>query len=137
MLSILNDHGFDDTSTPTKLAFLNDTITDFCSRYPWPFLEASVTLTFDGSSAVPSNLPAEFRSALVIVDPNTGRVIDPFRLDAVEKQGATLLTQTGSEPLVYYFQAGQLMLGPIPPTSTTLRMRYLKFHPDVDSSSTV
>lgn len=136
LLSVVNDHGFDDTSTTTKLAFLNDTIADFCSRAPWPFLEGEATLTFDGSSAVASNMPSDFRASLVIVDPSTSFVLQPERLDTLEKSAADLITQV-SGPLFYYFLGSELRFAPIPPASFTARMRYLKLHPTVTVDSDV
>lgn len=134
ILSVINDHGFDDTDTTTKLAFLNDTITDFCARHPWPFLESSLNLTFDGVSNVPTNLPTNMRAVTSMVDPNTTRVIQPERLDSIEKSAADMITQV-SDPLFYYFQGGQLRFAPIPTASFTARMRFLQFHPVVTSDT--
>lgn len=136
ILSVINDHGFDDTSTQTKLAFLNDAIADFCSREPWPFLEAApVTLTFDGVSSMPTNFPSDFLSAISIVDPNTTRPITPERVDTIEKSDANLITQTG-DPFFYYFIGHKLNFAPIPLASQTLRLRYLAMHPDVTVDTT-
>jgi hypothetical protein len=134
ILSVLNDHGFSDTSTSTKLDFLNDTASEFCALEPWPFLEASITLTFSGSSNVAANNPADFRSSVKIVDPTSGRKVRPERLDTLESSAATLLTENG-EPLVYYFEAGQLRFAPIPPATFTARMRYLRLHPDITADT--
>jgi hypothetical protein len=135
ILSVLNDHGFSDTSTNTKLSFLNDTISEFSALEPWPFLEASTTLTFDGLNAVATNLPADLRATVSVVDPGTGRIVVPERLDTLEKSGALMITQTGTDSLVYYFEAGQLRFAPIPTASFTARVRYLKFHPEVTADS--
>jgi len=55
----LEDHGFEDTSEARKLAALNDTLWDVTGREPWPFLEKSVALSFNGSSSTPTNLPSD------------------------------------------------------------------------------
>jgi len=135
IVSVINDYGFEDTSSNTKLAMLNDTISEFCALEPWPFLESDVTLTFSGSSAVPTNIPSDFRASLVIVDPVTGRNIRPERLDTLEKSAAGLLTQSG-DPLFYYFEGGQLRFAGVPTASFTARMRYLRLHPTVTVDTT-
>ena len=134
ILNDLNDFGFADTSTTSKLARINDSIRDICKRKAWPFLETSTTLTFDGTNAKPSNLPALFRASRAVVDPTNGRTIHWVRLDALEKQNALLITQTG-DPLVYYFEGRNLQVAPIPPSSQTLRLRYYQFHPLVDATT--
>ena len=136
ILQVIDDHGFLDTDTNTKLAFLNDAITDFCSRELWPFLEADpVTLTFDGTNPYPTNLPTNFQTVISIVDPVTGRVILPNRVDTLEKQAAQLMTQLGPDPLYYYFDGNKLKFASIPPASFTARMRYIQYHPEVTSST--
>lgn len=130
----LNDHGFTDTSTARKVALINDTVWDICSREPWPFLEESIDLTFDGSSAIPTNWPTDFRAALVLVDPSNGSLLEPKRLDALEKESAEDI-DTVDTPTAYYFVGNQLRLFPVPNDGTTIRMRYLRLHPTLTSSS--
>lgn len=135
MVEIFDDHGFADTSESTKLVFLNDTIGDFCSREPWPFLETSINLTFDGVSSVPSNLPAELRAPKVTVDANTTRIIQPERVETIEKGNGALVTATG-DPLFYYFIGSELRFAPIPPSTFVARMTHLQHSPEVDINST-
>jgi hypothetical protein len=120
----LNESGFTDTGTPDKLKKINATIWDIASREPWPFLETTTTLTFDGTSAVPTNLPADFRAALSVIDTTTGRAIQPERVEVVEKQWPLELSEIGA-PFVYYFVGRGMYLARIPTADTTLRMRYL------------
>ena len=137
MLSFIDDHGFEDANSNTKLDALNTAIADFNAREPWPFLEAQpVTLTFNGTSSVPTNLPSDFGAVLTLVDPNTGRLIMPERIDNLEKEAAQLTTQTGSDPIFYYFIGGQLNFAAIPGASFTARLRYLRVQPEVTGSST-
>lgn len=135
ILSIISDHGFADANLTTKVAFLNDTIADFCAREPWPFLEQSATLAFDGTNPKPSNLPTDIRAVLTVINTADNTSFQPFRLDTLEKQGAQLVTQQANG-LLYYFQAGEMRFAPIPPASTSARLRYLRFHPAVTSSTT-
>jgi hypothetical protein len=136
ILAILDDHGFIDTDTNTKLAYLNNAITEFCSVEPWPFLEAQpATLSFDGTHSYPSaGMPTNFRAVLSVVDSSTGRLIIPERVDNLDRAQGSLTTQQ-SDALFYYFIGNQLNFAPIPPASFQARLRYLQFHPDVTSSS--
>lgn len=129
-----NDHGFTDTSVTRKVALLNDTLWDICSREPWPFLEKSVVLTFDGTSPTPTNLPSDFRSLLSLVNVSTGVPLDPERYDVMERQhGADRLT--GGTPNTYYFLNDTLNIYFIPDVATTLRLTYLANHPVLSQSS--
>lgn len=138
ILSELSDHGFTDTSTTRKLASINDAIQEICSREPWPFLEKTITLTFSGSSATPSNWPSDFRAALKLVDAGTGRVLNWTRLDDFDEAVATSAAQaTQGDPYIYYIVGGnQLYVWPIPPASSTVRMRYLYVPSDVNDTTT-
>jgi hypothetical protein len=131
IITILDDHGFTDTDTNTKLAYLQWAITQFCAMEPWPFLEATATLTFTGSSSTPVTAPPNFRAVRTLNDASTGRKIMPERLDTLENAQGMLTTQL-SDPLFYYIEAGQLNLAPIPPASFTGKLRYLQFQPDVN-----
>jgi hypothetical protein len=125
ILSELNDHGFTDQSTTRKLALLNDTYWDICSREPWPFLEEEITLAFDGTDSTPTNWPTDFRAVLAITDPSSGAVIRPERLDTIDKNHASELAESG-EPFAYYFLSNEIRFIYIPSATTTLKMRYLK-----------
>lgn len=124
----LDDHGFSDTASTRKLAFLNDTVWDICSRLPWSFLEAEVDLTFDGTNPQPTNWPANFKAALMVTDPTTGNQIRWERWDSVQRTFANAMTQGGA-PNVYYFVAKKGRFYPVPGASQTLHMLYLRRHP--------
>lgn len=133
MLTDLGDHGFTDTGTATKVRVLQDTIWEIEGVRPWPFLEASVTLTFSGSSGLASNFPAAFKTALKLKDVQNNRTLDPTGESDLEDAGFDLTT-TGV-PRVYYPSGDDLYVWPIPPASTTVRMRYLKSSTAISSSS--
>jgi len=136
ILSELSDHGFTDTSTARKLSVINDTIQDICSREPWPFLEKSITLTFDGTNTTPSNFPSDFRASLKLVDTNTGRVLEWNRLDDFDEAIATATAQlTQGAPYAYYFVGSTLYVWPVPPATATVRMRYLSVPVDVTDTT--
>lgn len=137
IIVILDDHGFLDTDTTTKVAFINDAIADFCAREAWPFLEAEpVTLTFDGSSGTPdTGMPDNLRAVVSVIDLSTGRTIAPERIDNLEKRYPLLLTQTGNPPGFYYFIGTELHFAGIPPSDFTARLRYIQYHPQITSDS--
>ena len=56
IIAEIDDAGFDDKDTSIKLSALNEVYWEVCGLEPWPFLEKTVTLAFDGSSGVPTNL---------------------------------------------------------------------------------
>lgn len=124
MLDEIDDHGFTDTDVDRKLAMLNDSMYDAASRDSWPFMEETVTLTFSGSSAVPSNLPADFERPVSLVRTADKVKLTPVRYEIVDQWGADL-TESG-QPLYYYLLADQLNVWPVPGASETLRMRYIK-----------
>jgi hypothetical protein len=117
ILSELVDHGFEDTSTERKLAKINDAIWDIESREPWPFLEKTVSLNFDGTSPTPTNMPADFKTALWLYDNTNAVTIWPERLSTVRDRYGNTIGQVG-DPASYYFVAGQIRLYPVPPAST-------------------
>lgn len=134
MLSELDDHGFEDTLTSRKVEILNDTISDVCSRMPWPFLETTnAALTVDQSTGQVTS-PTDIKQVLVLVDTTTGTSLSPERMDVMTKAYSTQLAQ-GGNPYLYYFIGGQLYVYPIP-SAPTLTLRYLKVHPTVDQSTT-
>lgn len=136
LISELDDHGFGDTPTTRKVGVINDTIADVCSREPWPFLEKELTLTFNGSTSVPSNTPADFSKAVGLHDPSTGAAVSWERWEVIRKRYANQLTTLGlGAPINYYFVGGQLKVYPIPASSQTLDLDYVCFHPTVAQGS--
>lgn len=125
IVTFIDGHGFTDTSSTDKYAAINDAAWDIYSREPWPFLEKSVTLAFDGSSATPTNVPSDFKSVLSIIDTQFPRRLYPIRIEDFRSQLGNVSSQSG-DPLYYYRLAETLFVWPIPPSShTTSVMAYL------------
>lgn len=125
-LQALGDYGFLDTGLNRKIEKLQSTIWDIERRKPWPFLETSLLLDFDGSSAAPSNAPTDFRAAIRARDMVTGDRLTAVRLDDADDLIRAQVSQTG-DPLIYYFEGGQIKVWPIPPASTDrVNLRYIK-----------
>jgi hypothetical protein len=123
ILSELTDHGFEDTSDARKVALVNDTYFDLCSREAWPFLEKQATLNFTGSDT-PSNLPADFSKLISLVNPTTGQVIQAIRSDDFANR-FTLYAADVADPIRYYFIGSNLRVNPVPPSGTTLKINYI------------
>jgi hypothetical protein len=134
LIQELNDHGFTDTSTPRKVALINDTIWDISERALWPFLAKTVTHTFSGSSAVSSAEPTDRRVTLSVQVVGSQRSLIPMRVDEFEKKYGSRITESG-EPLVYYFVGTQLNVWPVPSSSVQLRERYIQVPPAVTDST--
>lgn len=127
MLTELSDHGFTDTSTARKLAALQDTIWDIESREPWEWLGQTIDLTFSGSSGTASNQPTDFRAALNLHDVTNGLRLKRLRLDEFQNMmGASADYTTPGNPQFYYVEAGLPVVYPIPPSSTVVRMKYVR-----------
>lgn len=125
ILAELDDHGFADTSTTRKVAQLNSTYWRITSLKPWPFLEKSLALNFDGSSPAPTNLPTDFKAAKSVW--STDGVIHWQRLDTLRRAyGVDMLASTVGQPVYFYFLGTQLRFYPIPPAGTgTVTMDYI------------
>lgn len=136
LIDELNDHGFEDTVTSRKVGIINDTIADICSREPWPFLEKESDLTFNGSSAAPTNLPSDFSKVLGIQDTSLGNSIVFERWEVIRKKFGTQVTATNlGDAEYYYFVKAQPRIYPTPGASTTLHLEYVCFHPEVDETT--
>lgn len=132
----LDEHGFEDTSSIRKVAILNDTVWDVCSREPWPFLEDSVTLTYGGSLATASNFPTDFSKVLSLTDPTNGTTIRWERWEVVQKQYPTTMTDTGlGAPQLYYNRANEINVYPVPSSSDTLTLNYIKWPTELTANS--
>jgi len=134
MIDEFNDHGFTDTSVTRKVALINDTIWDICSREPWPFLEKKLTLDFDGTNPNPTNWPADFRALLSLVRTDTGDPLDPERYDVMERKYGQTLKSPG-QPVAYYFLGDTLNIYFVPSVNQTLDLAYLCTHPMLTESS--
>ena len=133
ILTELNDHGFEDTPSSRKVAILNDTIADVCSREPWPFLEKELTLTFNGTDAFPSNWPSDF-SKMIGISNTDGSSLTWSRWADLRKQFRNTLTQGGA-PLYFYFVKSRVKLYPVPGSGTALNLEYVCWHPEVAEST--
>jgi len=135
ILSELVDHGFEDTSTERKMAKINDAVWDIESREPWPFLEKTLALNFDGASPTPTNMPTDFKTTLWIYDNTNGVTIWPERLSTIRDRYGNQITQV-SDPASYYFIAGQIRLYPVPPSSAgRFQLDYIATQPELTENS--
>jgi hypothetical protein len=135
LITILNAYGFTDTDTPTKVNAIQNALRSILNRKPWPFLEARKTLTFNGTSPVPTNDITDLRSVLKIRDLSTGqpRRIRFQRADDMEEQYDLTLAGT---PYYYYFVGNQLNVWQIPGATQTLDMRYSRKAPVITETTT-
>lgn len=131
LISDLDDHGFEDTDADRKVAVINDTIADICSREPWPFLESVASVTCNSQAPA---LPSDFRASLAVIIPSNGVVLQPERLDTIVKRYPNALTSQGT-PAYYYFIGSQINLVPVPDQSYVAQLYYLRTHPFVTQSS--
>lgn len=133
----LDDHGFEDTGTERKLAVINETVWDAGSREPWPQLVTSTTLTFDGTSGVPTNAPTDMRAVISLGYSDRRKKLSPMRLDDFEERHGFEATSGTGDPSVYYFEGSSLNIWPAPSAGTTMRLKYLKTSPELLEASTV
>lgn len=132
IISEVDDHGFADESVARKIAALNWAIKDIANRKLWTFLDKVVTLTFNGSSATPTNAPTDLRAARKMIDlsQTNPRRINYKRIDDMEEHYN--LSDAGT-PYFYYFEGTTLKVYQIPGASQTLRFRYAQVAPTVVS----
>lgn len=133
-ISLMNDHGFEDTSSSRKVAAINDAQADIASREPWPFLEKEIDLTFNGSSAVPTNVPSDLLAVLQVVNKSTGAVIAPSRADDWTRWFILSSTDV-QDPFTFHFLGSQMRFHPIPGAGTSVRMLYTAYAPTLTDSS--
>jgi hypothetical protein len=134
MIAELNDHGFTDESVTRKVATLQAAIWEVEAMHPWPWIETSTTLTFSGSSAVPTNWSSlNFRASVRLRDLAVGRRIMPVALEEWEDTYASM-PDTG-DPALYYFEGNSLNVWPTPPAATTMRLRFIKWSPAIDENT--
>lgn len=133
IFSELDDHGFEDTGNTRKLAILQDTVYDVCSREPWPFLEQTASITLSSGSTSVATLPSDFRAALALVIPSVG-VLTPERLDTVTKSYLSQSSVSG-QPYLYYFIGETMRVYPTPDANYTATLMYLRVHPVLTANS--
>jgi hypothetical protein len=113
IIAELDDHGFTDETSTTKVRVIQHTIWDLEGRSPWPWIETSINLAYDGSSGLATNFPADFRAAVKVKDLSTGRKLRPLDIDEFEDMVGNNYTQTGA-PAVYYFEGTSFNVWPVP-----------------------
>jgi hypothetical protein len=137
MITMLDQHGFEDEEEADKIRVLNIALQDVCTRYPWPFLESSVVL--DASIEVDSDTglvstPDDFASLMTIVSTDSnGHEIRFIRRDEHLKRHASTLTEGGS-PYNYFFLGGQMYLWPIP-ISGSYVLDYIRIQDAIEADS--
>ena len=135
MLTVIGNVGFSDIAPADVVEKINDVYHDICDLEPWPFLEKTLNLTFDGTNPIPTNWPTDFRSVTKLVDTAATITLMPMRLD--EHLGRHLGNLTlKANPLFYFFRASQLYVYPIPSALTSvnnLQLEYLQQEPDLTS----
>lgn len=135
LLDLLDEYGFADSDIGLKVQAIQGAIWEIEGLKPWPFLEASVDLNFDGSSGAPTNFPTNFRAALRLKDLETGDRILPVRLDDAEDHIGKDYSESGT-PAFYYFEGGQLKVWPLPASSTgRIRMKYVRWSDAISETS--
>lgn len=122
MLSEIRDHGFDDLTDTRILGFLNAIYRNVCTRYPWPFMERTATLTVNANGLVTS--PTDINKIVRIVNTATGQRVRPRRMDDFTSSHSAHL-DLGGDPLEYYFIGSQIYVWPIS-TSAPLTVRYIR-----------
>ena len=132
MLSDIDDHGFTDTSSERKMAMLNEAYWDVCGREPWPFLEATVNLTFDGTNPTPTNLPSDFH-AVISMDTDDNWTMQHIDYDDWYSRYSSVTTATGKARM-FYFVAGQLNVYPIPAASDVVKLYYIRTPAELQST---
>ena len=134
IITELLNHGFEDETNEQKLFVINDTLWDIESREPWPFLEKTTALSFDGTSPSPTDMPTDFKAALWLFD-NTNQVsLWPERLSTVRDRFSPLTTV--GDPSVYYFVGNQLRLFPTPGVATDrYQLDYVATQPKVTETT--
>lgn len=137
MFDIFTAYGFetDDVLTDDrKLEALNETYWDANSREAWPFLEATATYAFAGSSSTPVTPATDISSVEAIYRTSDGQRLEPWRRDDFFNVYASQLTQAG-KPAIYYFEAGALNFYPLPSSSDVVVVKYSKIPPALQMTS--
>jgi hypothetical protein len=135
LTDLLDEYGFADSDSELKLQAIQGAIWQIEGHKPWPFLETSVDLDFNGSSGTATNLPSDFRAALRVKDLSTGDRITPVRLDDAEDHIGADYSAVGN-PAFYYFEGGQMKVWPLPPSSTgRARLKYIRWSTAVTEAS--
>lgn len=127
-------YGFTDSSNADMLRALQGSVDQIERLRPWPFLETSADLTFTGSSETPVTAPPRLRAVLRVKDLSFGTRPKPIREDDFEDFVGTSYNTVG-QPLVYRMFGGVLRFWPLPPSTTTIRVKYIQYSPRLTDSS--
>jgi hypothetical protein len=139
MLDIFESYGFetdDEMTEDRKMEALNETYWDACDRNGWTFLEASVTLTFSGGSGIPNNDPGDIGQVITANRVVDGATLDPWRLDDFyESYGGTASLAIPGSPMLYFFENGQINFYPVPQTSDSVLVKYIRLADELTATS--
>ena len=124
MKTTIRNHGFSDTDDSTLTELLNDAYEDIWTREGWPFKEAETTISVVANNATPT-MPADFGKVIALGDDTNSTELEFFRADELQLETIGSLTATG-QPLIYYFVGNTLKLYPVPDSSYTLTLKYIK-----------
>lgn len=139
IVSELDDHGFADTGSIRKVGVIQDTIWQIEGLKPWPFLQTTWTLSFDGTNPYPTNwaaLTPSFRASVRLKDMSNGRRLGYVREEEFEDYVGTNYTQGGAPQLYYFGDAGQLNVWPVPPAGAALRLKGSRWSDPITSATT-
>lgn len=132
MITIIDDHGFEDKTSASKMEKINDTLWDVCGREPWYFLESTNTsLTIDSTGKITS--PTSISKITSLIDTSNNRVLEPIEHDTLVQMYPSRITETGY-PKLYYQTAGDFYVWPIPDATYTYHLKYMRLHPELTSS---
>jgi hypothetical protein len=117
----------DELTDERKLEALNEAYWDVCSRFSWPFLEDSATITYAGDGVDVTGIsPPTDVSVVKTVVRSDGAILTPWRRDDFLENFASILTQGGS-PALYYQEADQIKVWPVPSSGDSIIVQYIRF----------
>jgi len=132
MITEIDDHGFGDLLSDSKVGVINDTIWDVCSREGWPFLETATTsVTVDSSGKITS--PTDISKIISLVNQTDGYSLIPERREYLDKVSGGDLSQT-NDPRYYYRLGADFYIFPIS-TTKVLSIAYVKVPVAVTAAS--
>lgn len=136
-ITIINNHGFEDTDDTHKMWAINDAVWEIDGMEPWPYLLKSLNLNFDGTNAYPSNLPTDLARVKWATRLSDGATILPERIETIrERYGSSAFMATTGQPEVFYFVGQQLRFWPIPnAASGVVLLDYRAWQPKLTSVS--
>lgn len=126
LISDVTTHGFQDYSTPTILALLNDTLNEFYAEMNGlPFYEKTVSLTGVANADSVTGFPADFSKFIALTDMSALTKLVRSRRETVEGMYVNDLSLTG-DPVWYYWWANALHVYPLFPDTRTVQMDYIR-----------